>query len=187
MMDHLNNDFLIDYLHGHLPPEDDALAHAHLEACASCRSEYDAEAALSEALRAAALAEELEFPSLVAAGVWEQVRNARPGWSTRLAGLFRPAIAVPTAAAAIVAIYFATPLSPLSQSSPLVPAKHIAASYYLEEHAAEQAQNPLGERSPTAAQLIESSALDIGGASDLAEAAESAPPLAMMAAFDAGR
>jgi predicted anti-sigma-YlaC factor YlaD len=182
MMDHLNNDFLIDYLHAQLPPEDDALAFAHLESCAACRSEYEAEAALSESLRTAALAEELEFPSLISAAVWEQVRQAQPGWGTRLAGLFRPAIAVPAAAVAVVALYFATPLS----QSVAPPAKRISATYYLEAHAAQQARNPLGERSPTAAQLIESSALDVSGASDLADAVDAAP-LAMMPAFDAGR
>lgn len=182
MMKHLNNDYLIDYLHGQLPPEEDALAHAHVEACTACRAEYDAEAALSEALRSAAVAEELEFPSLISAQVWEQVRQARPGWTTQLAGLFRPAIALPVAAVAVAALYLATPLAQNAAG----PAKHVSASYYLEQHAAQQAQNPLGERSPTAAQLIESSALDIGGASDLADAAEAAP-LAMMAAFDAPR
>ena len=182
MMKHLNNDYLIDYLHGQLPPEEDALAHAHLEACTACRADYDAEAALSEALRSAAAAEELEFPSLISAHVWEQVRQARPGWASRLAGFFRPAIAVPVAAVAVVALYLATPLGHNAAG----PAKHVSASYYLEQHAAQQAQNPLGERSPTAAQLIESSAADIGNAADLAEAAD-APPLAMMAAFDASR
>jgi predicted anti-sigma-YlaC factor YlaD len=180
MMDHLNNDLLIDYLHRHLRLEDEALVHAHLETCAACRSEYDAEAALGEALRAAARDEELEFPSIIAAEIWQQVRDARPAWHTRLAALFKPAIAVPVAAAAVVALYFATPLAQNATG----PAKHISARYYLEEHAAQQASNPLGERTPTAAQLIESSALDIGGGNDLADAAD-APPLAMVAAFDA--
>ena len=182
MMEHLNNDFLIDYLHGQLPPEDDALAHAHLESCASCRGEYEAEAALGEALRSTARAEELEFPSMIAAEIWQQVRDARPSLASQLASLFRPAIAVPVAAVAVVALYFAAPLAQYAGT----PAKHVSANYYLEEHAAQQAQNPLGERSPTAAQLIESSTLDIGGASDLADVID-APPLAMMPAFDAGR
>jgi predicted anti-sigma-YlaC factor YlaD len=182
MMEHLNNDFLIDYLHGQLQPEDDALAHAHLEACASCRREYDLEAALGEALRSSARAEELEFPSIIAAEIWQQVRDARPSFTSQLAGFFRPAVAVPVAAAAAVALYFATPLA----QNAAAPQKHISATYYLEEHEAEQAQNPLGERSPTASQLMDSSTADLGGASDLAEAAEAAP-LAMIAPFDATR
>ena len=177
MMDHLNTDFLIDYLHGQLPPEDDALAHAHLETCPSCRAEYDAEAALSEILRSAAKAEELEFSSLISARVWEQVSNARPGWAATLASFFRPAVAVPAAAIAVVALVFAAPA--IHGGS----AQQVPVTYYLEAHAAQQAENPLGERSPTAAQLIETSAFDIGnGGPDLADEAD-APPLAT--AFDA--
>src|ERR1700676_5572052 len=71
MTEHLNSPLLIDYLRRELPPEDDALVLAHLEKCSACRREYEVEVSLSDALRAAAAREELEFPSMIAARVWE--------------------------------------------------------------------------------------------------------------------
>jgi len=161
MTDHLSNELLIDYLRRELPPEDDALVHAHLDACSSCRREYEVEASLSEALRAAAAREEVEFPSLVAARVWEEIRNAKPSPLAQILSFWRPLIALPVAAAIAFAIFIA---SPMSHGPPT-----IAAAYYLEEHAAQQAQNPLDERGPAASHFIETSALDSGAATQLAD------------------
>jgi len=160
MTDHLSNELLIDYLRRELPPEDDALVHAHLDTCSACRREYEVEASLTEALRAAAAREEVEFPSLVSAHVWEEIRNARPSLLAQIAGLWRPLIALPVAAAVALAIFIA---SPMSHGAPT-----ITAAYYLEEHAAQQAQNPLAERGPAATHFIETSALDSGAATELA-------------------
>jgi anti-sigma factor RsiW len=163
MTDHLSNELLIDYLRRELPPEDDALVHAHLDTCAACRREYEVEASLGEALRAAAAREEVEFPSLVAARVWEEIRNAKPSPLAQIAALWRPLIALPVAAAIAFAIFFA---SPMSHGGP-----KITASYYLEEHAAQQAQNPLAERGPAATHFIES-AMDTSAGDELAVEAD---------------
>jgi anti-sigma factor RsiW len=140
MNDHLSTDRLVDFVHGELSPSDDALTHAHLATCASCRDAYDLEATLSEALRAAAKAEEHEMPSLVTAAVWDRIRRAEPGPLARLAALLRPAYAVPVALALIVGGYFASPLGHPARPT-------IDASYYLEVHAAQTAETPLSERS----------------------------------------
>ncbi|MBD5635241.1 MAG: zf-HC2 domain-containing protein [Candidatus Eremiobacteraeota bacterium] len=140
MNDHLSNDRLVDFVHGELSPSDDALVHAHLAGCVLCREGYEVEATLSEALRSAAKAEELEMPSLVAATVWERVRNAKPGPMARVAGWLRPVYALPVAAALLVGGFFVSPLA--HRSGPT-----IEATYYLQAHAAQAAQTPLSERS----------------------------------------
>jgi anti-sigma factor RsiW len=133
MNDHISTDLLLDYLHGELAPEDDAMTHAHLAACAACRREYDAEASLSDALRAAAKAEEREMPSMISAQVWERVRSAQPGPLARVAGWFRPALALPVAAALVLGGWFAT----TSHGKPTVDVM-----YYLQTHAS-QSGTPL--------------------------------------------
>ena len=152
MSDHLSNELLIDYLRKELAPEDDALVLAHLEECTACRREHEIEASLGEALRSAAQRDELEFPSMIKARVWEAVRNAKPSPAERLMAYFRPAFAVPVAAALAVGLFFATP----AMHGFMNPQK-IDATYYLEVHAAQQAQSPFTERGPAAAQLIEMS------------------------------
>jgi anti-sigma factor RsiW len=180
MTEHLNTPLLIDYLRRELPPEDDALVHGHLEKCPACRREYEVEVSLSDALKAAAAREELEFPSLVAARVWEEIRNARPSPIAQIAAFFRPVITVPlVAAAALVTLFFAMPFGPHG----LTP--KINAAYYLEAHAALQAQNPLDERGPAAAQLIEIAAQDTSAPTQLADDVNLG--LAAPGAFDAVR
>jgi len=142
MMEHLTTDTLTDYVHGELPPAEDALVHAHLQACAACQAEFELETSLSEALRTAARDEEYELPSMVKARIWEAVRAERPSPFAAFAAFLRPAIAVPTAAILIVVTYFASPLGHPQQ----VHAKTVDAMYYLEQHAAEELQNPLIER-----------------------------------------
>jgi len=139
MTTHYDRETLIDYLHGALTPEADAALFAHLETCASCNATYDEEAALGEALRRAARAEELEFPSLVKAKVWDAVRHQQPSWIERLRTSWGPRIAVPVAAALAIAAYLGTPY--LRQA----PAETgIEAAYYLDVHNAEAQQNPFG-------------------------------------------
>jgi hypothetical protein len=113
MNDHLSNDQLVD---------------------------FELEATLTEALRAAAKAEEREMPSLVNAAVWDRIRSAQPGPMARFAAWLRPAYALPIAAAIVAGGFFASPLA--HPSSP-----KIDASYYLEAHAADTSTTPLSERS----------------------------------------
>ena len=178
MSEHLSNELLIDYLRKELAPEDDALVLAHLEACTACRREHEIEASLGEALRSAALRDELEFPSMIKARVWEAVRNAKPTPVERLMTYFRPALAVPVAAALAIGLFFATP----TMRAAMNPQK-IDATYYLEAHAALQAQSPFTERGPAAAQLIEMGQVDAGTPTDLADASHQG--LAASGAFDA--
>jgi anti-sigma factor RsiW len=179
MKSHLPTEIIVDYLHGELRPEADALALAHIEACAECRGELEREAALTQVLRAAASAEETEMPSLVAARVWEAIRTAKPTPFQRWAALLRPAIAVPIAAALLIGGFFASPLSRGTA------APRINASYYLETHAAQQADNPFAEHG-TGGQLLETiSYEDVGSLPALAGS-----PLEGIAAndtFDAAR
>jgi anti-sigma factor RsiW len=148
MTQHLTTETIIDYIRGELGPAEDALTHTHMQGCGACRIEYEREARLSESLRAAAVAEALELPGMVKARIWEAVRAEAPPPYARLLGFFRPAVAVPAAAVLVVATYFASPLAHRAPTAPTVDAM-----YYLEQHAAQQLQNPLGERNVTSAVL----------------------------------
>jgi predicted anti-sigma-YlaC factor YlaD len=142
-MTHYNADTLDDYLHGAFGPERDATIHAHLEACADCRALYDEAAGVRDWLRAAARAEEREFPSMIKARVWEAVR-AMPvplSFADRMRALWRPAYAVPLAAALAVAVYLGVP-NVRGSNQPA----GVAATYLLEEHAALASDNPLADR-----------------------------------------
>lgn len=140
---HYNADILDDYLHGALGPERDATIHAHLETCTACRAVYDEAASLRDWLRAAARAEEREFPSMIKARVWERVRAMpvqQPSLADRLRALWRPMIAVPIAAVIAASVYLGVPAV---HGGPPV---GVAASYLLEEHAAVASDNPLADR-----------------------------------------
>jgi len=111
---------------------------SHLEACSDCSRRFDDEAALGDALRAAARSEELEFPSMVKARVWDAVRRERPTLLDRLRSRWAPAFAVPVAAMVALMAYFGTPI--LQSAGPPT----VSASYYLDEHNAQTTQSPLG-------------------------------------------
>jgi hypothetical protein len=141
MTTHYDRETLIDYLHGALTPSADAGVFAHLESCAGCNALYDEEAALGEALRSAARAEELELPSLVKARVWDAVRHESPSWVQRLRTSWGPRIAVPVAAVIALAAY----IGPIVRQHPEpVAAAGLNASYFLDEHNAQTQQNPFG-------------------------------------------
>jgi anti-sigma factor RsiW len=165
-MNHLTSAQLSDFVHGELSPANDALAHAHLADCGVCRAEYDAEIALGEALRAAAHAEELEFPSIIKAVVWERIREMPPSPVARLSAWLRPLVAVPVAAALLLGVWFASPYAPHG-TSPTVDA-----AYYLEAHAASSGDSLLSE--PAGATMMETSMEDGTGAvpATLAEAVD---------------
>ncbi|MDB5029030.1 MAG: hypothetical protein JWO66_2719 [Candidatus Eremiobacteraeota bacterium] len=137
MIPHYDRDILIDYLHGALEPSVDAVLFAHLEACTSCTTVYEEEASLGEALRTGARAEELEFPSLVKARVWDALRHEQPSWLERLRA-WGPRLAVPVAAAIAVAAYVGAP------ALHRLPAAGVDAAYLLDEHNATAQQNPFG-------------------------------------------
>jgi predicted anti-sigma-YlaC factor YlaD len=140
---HYNADILDDYLHGEFGPERDATIHAHLESCADCRAVYDEAASVRDWLQNAARAEELEFPSIIKARVWERVRElpVPVSFADRLRALWRPMIAVPVAAVLALFVYIGVPgIHGGSQSA------GVAATYLLEEHAAVASENPLADR-----------------------------------------
>jgi len=130
-MNHITHEQLIDYLHGALAPEDDAAVHTHLDSCSDCTSAYQDEAALTEALRAHALAEERDLPSGVVASIWAAIEaSQRRSFARTLAAWLRPAVLVPIAAVVVIALMLAPRLIP-SSSAPT-----IDAAYYLQDHAA---------------------------------------------------
>lgn len=139
-MQHPNSDILLDYIHGELSPAEDASVYAHIEECEPCRTEYQAEVALGEMLRADAAREERELPSSVKAEIWRRVREGRPSAWSRAAAWMRPAVAIPLGAALAIAAYFG--------SSYIGPhgAPSIDASYYLQDHAAMNSTIPFSDR-----------------------------------------
>ena len=141
---HLTTDDLIDYLHGELEPELDARVHAHLTDCEPCLQAFQAEAALTDALRAHLGAEEREMPPMVKAVVWERIRNARPHWASGFFTALRPVVAVPVTAAVALGLYFGLPVFHSTQA-----AATVAASYYLDAHAAGSVDTPLADRIPS--------------------------------------
>jgi predicted anti-sigma-YlaC factor YlaD len=169
-MKHITDDDLIDYLHHGLADDRaDARVHAHLALCGDCRERYDAEAAVGEMLRASALAEEREFPSIVKAHVWAAIRSAEPTLLERIRAVVSPVLAVPLAAALALLLYFGVPVirGDRATSSPTV-----AAAYYFEEHAAAGIENPLADHVSTNATLAFGSAA--GSSAPLIDAADAA-------------
>jgi predicted anti-sigma-YlaC factor YlaD len=165
---HYNADTLDDYIHRALGPERDAAIHAHLEACVECRALYDELAEVRDWVRKAARAEELEFPSIVKARVWERVREQQlqPSFAERLRALWRPMIAVPIAAVIAGFVYLGVP-GAHGGNQP----SGVAATYLLEEHAALASDNPLADRGL----IVPASVVDGGQASGLIGADDSAP------------
>jgi anti-sigma factor (TIGR02949 family) len=141
MKQHLTTEKIVDYLHGALSPGEDASVYAHLETCETCRAEYDAEAAVSEMLRAHAAKTEREFPATLKAEIWSRIRSAQPSPWSRFAAWFKPAFAIPVAAAIALAAYFGTTYG----TAPGAPS--IEAAYYLQDHAALNSTVPFNDRS----------------------------------------
>jgi anti-sigma factor RsiW len=138
---HITDEELIDYLRGELDPAKDASILAHLESCADCRAQYDAQAQLTETLRGFARESERDLPQGVVASIWDAVERVDTPVSIweRLAAFLRPAIAVPVAAVLLVAMYFGL----AAHRGDVVPA--INAAYYLEDHAALNTTVPFSE------------------------------------------
>jgi anti-sigma factor RsiW len=171
---HYNADTLDDYLRGELEPGLDAVVHAHLEACAACRAEYDEAAGVRDWIRAQARVEEREFPAMIRARVWDEIRNSPPSLVERVRAAWRPWHVLPIAGALAAVAVFGLPA--LHQpSAPLV-----AATYYLQTHAAQAAENPLSDRSTivtaSLAAADRQSTLPLIDAVERGEAEGSGPP-----------
>jgi anti-sigma factor RsiW len=138
--DHPTSETLIDYVHGELPPHEDAAVHAHLAACAACSDAHEDEVRLGEMLREHARAEERELPPGFATRVVAMAASVKrePSWWERLS--FRPAFALPLAAALAVALYlgFASFHGPAKTTT-------VDAAYYIESHAALATDMPFAE------------------------------------------
>jgi predicted anti-sigma-YlaC factor YlaD len=140
---------LIDYQHGALGPSEDATIHAHLAHCQSCAEAHEAEASLTELLRAHARAEERELPASVAAGIRDSIERApRTGAWQALRAAFRPVVLVPAAVALAAVLYLG------AHSWRVTPAStQIDAAYYVNSHAALTATAPFSEDAPIPATL----------------------------------
>ena len=172
MIQHPSTDILLDYVHGELSPPEDASVYAHIEQCEACRREYQTEVALGEMLRANAARDERELPPSVKAEIWERVRAGTPSVWSRTVGWFRPALAIPVAAALALAAYFGSGyVNP--QAAPA-----IEASYYLQDHAAMNSTIPFSDRNSvnpvdlenTAAVDTQQTAVNVQAASYTADA-----------------
>jgi anti-sigma factor RsiW len=145
---HLNQELLIDYLHGELAPGEDAALQQHLDSCAACRARYQEEVELSEALRGYARATERELPAGVRNAVWAAIESGErtPSLVQRVNAWLRPAVALPIAAALVLAAY-------LGFSSNAHHGTTIDAAYYLDDHAAVTSAVPFNEGSTVPAAL----------------------------------
>lgn len=147
--EHLTSDQLIDYIHRELSPEDDAAILVHIESCAHCRADYEAEAKFSDALRAHAKLTERELPAGVIHRIWSAIDEpAAPSLRERLAAFLRPAVALPVAAIVALAIYFGA-----GANHGNVAQQTIDAAYYLDDHAALTRTVPFGEGNAVPSQL----------------------------------
>ncbi|MBV8155377.1 MAG: zf-HC2 domain-containing protein [Candidatus Eremiobacteraeota bacterium] len=145
-VDHPTIETLSDYVHGELSERDDAAVHAHLAGCSACAELHDIEARLGEVLRAHARAEERELPlgfeaRIVDAAIASDASSAT-GWREAFAWLWRPAIAVPVAAALALAIYFGA-----GAVNPPLRSATIDATSYVESHTALAADMPFADSS----------------------------------------
>jgi len=148
--EHLANETLIDYLHHELSPRDDAWVMQHLSSCDACRAELAHQTELTESLRVYAQATERELPVGVIASIWDAVdREARqPNLAERLHVLWKPAFALPAAAALIAGLYFGV-IGPYGTTKLAT----IDAAYYLEDHAALTNTVPFNEGTVVPASL----------------------------------
>ncbi len=170
MNQHPTEEQIVDYLHGELAPGADAALLLHLEECAECRSDYGAQARVSELLRDYADASERDFPL----GMGERIRNAiksipAPSWDQRLQALWRPALAIPVAAVFALAAFLGHGAT-LRQGATTI----IDAAYYLDDHAALTSTVPFGEGNVVPSTLLTGQSasdqqwLASSGASDVA-------------------
>ncbi len=145
--EHPSPEALTDYAHGELPAADDARVHAHLSGCADCAEAYDGELRLGEILRAHARMEERELPPGLTDAIFANVAGSAPSWWDRIVASLRPAIALPVAAAVVLALYFTLSTHGTARATT------IDASYYLEDHAELANSVPFDDESAAPAML----------------------------------
>ncbi len=143
---------LVDYLHGELPPPQDAAVHAHVTACVLCARAYAEETALTDLLRAHARTEERELPESVIAKIRESVARRPSVWGA-LQSQFRPVLLLPAAAAIAIALFFG-----FSATHRPARATSIDAAYYVDSHAASTAAAPFAQDAPMPAMLTSETA-----------------------------
>ena len=162
MTKHLTSETLIDYLHRELSPPEDARVLAHLEECADCTRELNAEASITEQLRATARASELELPLGMRSAIMARIASqdtAQPGLLRRW---LSPILLVPLAAAVAAAAFFFSPVGQPAQNAAL------PVSYYIEQHAAGAQESPLSDHG---AIIMSSLSTPISNATDDAQGA----------------
>jgi anti-sigma factor RsiW len=149
MNPHPNQELLIDYLHGELAPGEDAALLLHLESCADCQARYQDEVELSESLRAYARASERELPAGVRNAIWAAIESGErmPSWPQRMAAWLRPAVALPIAAALVLAAFIGYGSTTHRSGTT------IDAAYYLDDHAAITSAVPFSEGNTVPAAL----------------------------------
>lgn len=145
---HPTSEQLVEYLHRELPATQDAAVHAHLAECAQCTQTYEAEASLTDLLRAHARSQERELPHHVLAAIRQAVERPAPVpvWE-RLRSALRPVVALPAAAAIAAALYLG--INGWHAAS----ATSIKAADYVTNHAALTAGSPFSEDAPLPAVL----------------------------------
>ncbi len=137
---------IVDHLHGELPAAEDAAMHAHLAGCRSCEQRRAEELALTEQLRAYAVARERDLPPSLVTKIrdaleprrtWDPVEWLRSG--------LRPILILPAAAAIALIVYagFAWRV----KTGPTA----IEAAYYVDQHAAMATIAPFADGAAPAA------------------------------------
>lgn len=138
---HPSIDRIVDYLHGELSAAEDAAMHAHLAGCSACEELRAEEVAITETLRAHALATERELPPGLTARIRAAVDAAPPAsLLERLRAGLRPALLLPAAAAIAIVLYFGFATR---RGGPLPTA--IDPSFYVQNHAAMAASAPFSQ------------------------------------------
>ncbi len=150
MNTHPNQELFIDYLHGELAPGEDAALLQHLESCAACRAHYQDELELSESLRTYARVTERELPAGVRNAVWAAIESGErtPSWPQRALAWLHPAVALPIAAALVLAAFIGYGSSAHHSGTT------IDAAYYLDDHAAVTSAVPFNEGNAIPAALF---------------------------------
>jgi anti-sigma factor RsiW len=134
---------IVDYLHGELSPAEDAAMYAHLAACPECDGARSEELAISEALRAYAIATERELPPGLATQILSTAATKQPGTLQRFFEGLRPIVLVPVAA--VVALAIIIGYNSRQRAAEPTP---IQAAYYVNGHAAMAAGTPFGDAAP---------------------------------------
>ena len=136
---------IVDYLHGELPPAEDAAIHAHLTTCSPCEERRAEELTITEALRAHAGATEREMPATVVAGIRRGLMHSQaPSLVDRLRAGLRPIVVFPAAAALAALLYVGIDVS----RSHAVPVTTIDAASYVDNHTAMAATAPFADDTP---------------------------------------